>query len=1222
MIRIAKCFIACAFLIASHIANAQLTGFYDVGPNGSDDFPCLSCATGIFQSINSNGISGNVIIRITGNLNSEDGSVSLNDYGNTGSILMAPNGPATRVIAYNGSNPGSIIDLNGADNFTIDGSFGGVGKVLRFVSSQADRPVIQVNNNAKNVTIKNCLIESDNASSFPYSSGMINSRSYGTEGNDSLTIENNSFKDYSGSVDYKTAIFVSAPATPGVQFSNLVIKDNEIDNPMLGGIMIEADNGSVVGATIEGNSIFASSKWTGSNSGDIFTAIYLNSGSGHTVVGNYVGGTAPQCSGNKMDLDCAPFSDRMNLIWIGGGASGTQTMALENNTIDNISILGPSATQAIINFYYVHPNVVAPVNFGSFTTTNITGSRSVTVLDSASSRIYVKERFNSLMNVLTIYNLNADVPYTLRNDQIGGILMDENSPLGMAFYGVSISGGNAQVFNVLVGDMASNILKLNNGEINVFNIAAPCDCEGNYIRGIKTGGNFSSSFRGMTFFTTGSGSFAVVGNVIGDVNLSTNSLNASIDLSNHDLIEAKAYGIQFLGNGAASVLLSNNSVGGFLMHSDSASQKIAFTGIQTGATFSNNMTIQNNRIGNAGLYNIVQQTNARVDGIRIIQPDCPDVNFTGNFVRGLKAETFFASGFAGIELRGKLGQNNNFNVIGNLVGDTATNALTNPSISIESVNSGIGNGSYGLYVEEQTLFTSIINNGIGGIRYLNSSGGNNPFIPFQCANTADSVVIENNTIGSGSVPRNIVMNANDASANLMYISLPDAMNNGRIKNNLVSNIQYDSNFNGSINFLRIASGTTIDSVSVTSNLFKNISIGAGGNSVVALGLNCDVSGTNISGNTFTDITVNSSKKGDVFYGINLVQSGSAHTVSRNTIQRISLTNTVSEENSFTGILVFGGSSQFFVNANKISGVKIAAAGTESLFKGILVNDADSARITNNIIQYNHQTSNDVAAFGLFDFANAGKINTYHNTINLRGTQQVSQTRFSACYYKNNNADRSILNNMFVNDMVGASTINYAVYFASEIGNITCAHNLMYAENNPDTVIYFTDVIPDLATWKNLGFGDKSAVPPVTQYLVDSVSGKQLTTLGNDYGSLNTGVTTDYLGNQRYLNAGPDFGAFEISNSSLQSGIITVFAANALPNQYILYPQPASTILNIKGEIEAITSIEIYSILGSSIQTITRFQESSIDVSSLMNGCYIMKINTINNEPQVVRFIKQ
>ncbi len=73
--------------------------------------------------------------------------------------------------------------------------------------------------------------------------------------------------------------------------------------------------------------------------------------------------------------------------------------------------------------------------------------------------------------------------------------------------------------------------------------------------------------------------------------------------------------------------------------------------------------------------------------------------------------------------------------------------------------------------------------------------------------------------------------------------------------------------------------------------------------------------------------------------------------------------------------------------------------------------------------------------------------------------------------------------------------------------------------------------------------------------------------------------------------------------------------------FALYPNPTSDILNIQG-IENIQQLEIYSVLGSKIQIPLDASSNTLNVSSLKNGVYFLKVTDDQNRSAIRKFIKK
>lgn len=75
----------------------------------------------------------------------------------------------------------------------------------------------------------------------------------------------------------------------------------------------------------------------------------------------------------------------------------------------------------------------------------------------------------------------------------------------------------------------------------------------------------------------------------------------------------------------------------------------------------------------------------------------------------------------------------------------------------------------------------------------------------------------------------------------------------------------------------------------------------------------------------------------------------------------------------------------------------------------------------------------------------------------------------------------------------------------------------------------------------------------------------------------------------------------------------------IDNEMKVYPNPVKDILNfeIKGT-DSLTNVQIYDETGKFIEDLTKkINDNSVDISSLPNGSYIVKIITVNNKSQII-----
>lgn len=156
--KLAACLMA-VLAFAGRSASAQVSVTATAGPDpGPTAYTTL---TGAFTAINAGTHQGDVTISISGNT-TETATAVLNNSGAGGalytSVLIRPTAPAV----ITGNIVGAVIKLNGADNVTIDGRIGGVGRNLSVTNTSASTATaaiwlasVAVGNGASNNVIRN-----------------------------------------------------------------------------------------------------------------------------------------------------------------------------------------------------------------------------------------------------------------------------------------------------------------------------------------------------------------------------------------------------------------------------------------------------------------------------------------------------------------------------------------------------------------------------------------------------------------------------------------------------------------------------------------------------------------------------------------------------------------------------------------------------------------------------------------------------------------------------------------------------------------------------------------------------------------------------------------------------------------------------------------------------------------------------------------------------------
>jgi hypothetical protein len=316
-----KIFFFISILVVSVIiAPAQpcnMSGIYKIGNTGSYSF--ISQAV---SDLITNGVSGPVILELEASYVSTGETFPINFAGipcltATNNLTIRPEIGATGLIIKSFNASTVTIGFNQARYITIDGRPGGVGTVSELtITSAAANGAIMFNNDASFNTVKYVHV----ASSGAYVINFSHSNFIGvSNGNRNNLISHCFIGDYFGSPISKGVVSVG---TPGKKNSN-----NRISNC----IFRDYDGG--IGINIGANSsefVIDSNSFCNSNQIGNATAIIINdtTSSGFQIIGNYIGGDAPQCLGN-------PVIVNFNYLGMSVAVGNQAYSIIDGNTIAN-----------------------------------------------------------------------------------------------------------------------------------------------------------------------------------------------------------------------------------------------------------------------------------------------------------------------------------------------------------------------------------------------------------------------------------------------------------------------------------------------------------------------------------------------------------------------------------------------------------------------------------------------------------------------------------------------------------------------------------------------------------------------------------------------------------------------------------------------------------------------------------------------------------------------
>jgi hypothetical protein len=471
------CVLLC--LLVSSVAYAQVTVTATSGtPN-----TVYTTLGGAATAINNGTHTGVITITLTAST-VETASVSLDSSGNpTGSsytsILIQP--AAGTPVTISGSVAGPLINLNGADNVTIDGfalAPGGATLTIDNVNTAATASTIALTNDATSNTIKNTTLKgaavSINTGVLVFGTGLAS-------GNDNNNILNNNI-DCNG----LAAVGIYSSGSN----SNAYIKNsnNNITNCWIHDFF-NATLTNAVGVylptgntdwTLSGNSLYQSVPRTLA-ANTVFYGMFVSgaiASDKHTITGNFFGGSAPgasNSSGNMQLAGAAGFTPGMFGFYVQTSA-GT---LVSNNTVRNISFTSQatgSFTNAAFYGYSAGGNVNNAVTFSNNTVADI-------LLTNNTSGGFIGFQAMHMNGRATVSGISASPSFILTSNTITNITATTSANAEFEIYGIRLetSSGNSLT---AAGTLANPSFTLTGNNIN--SITVNTTGTGTFVRGIGT----------------------------------------------------------------------------------------------------------------------------------------------------------------------------------------------------------------------------------------------------------------------------------------------------------------------------------------------------------------------------------------------------------------------------------------------------------------------------------------------------------------------------------------------------------------------------------------------------------------------------------------------------------------------------------------------------------------------------------------------------------------
>lgn len=587
------------------------------GTPGPTDYPTLKDA---FDAINAGTHQGVITATVLANT-TETASAVLNASG-TGaaaytSLSIQPSGGAARTVS--GSIVGALVELNGADNVSIDGLNSG-GNSLTFSNAAlgASTTVRFTNDATANVVTKVNLQGSGDASF-----GVVHFGPGTATGNDGNTVSASNIGPAGINLPLNGVYSFGSSAT--IDNSGNTITGNNISDffnaaSASSGLNINSFNS---GWTISNNKIFQTATRT-YTSAATHNGINVISGSGNTITGNTIGFAT--AAGTGVYTMAGTIATRFIGINLALATTGTAT-SVQGNTVASISLAtssGAATTNGVlcglnITAGDVNVGTVTPNTFGS---TTGTGSLVATPTTTQGAVVGINTSSVGTINIV--------------NNTFGGFTSSSpTAAVAGAVFGINVSGvptllsvtgntiGNATANNMLAGVSGTTTGSSLAVGINQ-TVGAAATYSGNTIQNLTSFGTGTGGFvRGIA---TGTVANTVAPTTI--TNNIVNNLTTSGAVSGQTSGNTAAYGIH-LFTGLNSVVSGNTITN--ISNINAGAVGTVVTGITVASATT--PTISNNRI--YGLSNASTAVSTTLPGVVsgiLIRSATTSINVQNNMI--------------------------------------------------------------------------------------------------------------------------------------------------------------------------------------------------------------------------------------------------------------------------------------------------------------------------------------------------------------------------------------------------------------------------------------------------------------------------------------------------------------------------------------------------------------------------------------------------------------
>lgn len=562
-----------------------------------------------FDSINNGYQTGSIEILITGNTTEGTATCKLDSSGKIGTsgvssysnITLKPAGGVFTISgATTAGNP--LIDLNGADHFTIDGS-NGIGDSLIIsnttASATSNTSTIRLINDAANNIIRNVCILGAPIMSTTTNGGLlfISTAASGGMGNDNNLISKCFFANNNATntnFPYKMIYINGTTTSADVANSSIVIDSNKFVNYRANGVFCNTGSRQI---TVSNNHFYHTA--TLASSAIVYAPIWISNasaaiGEGFLIQGNFIGGSAPFCLGTK---PLVTLSTVFQVIYL--NCATTAPSYINGNQISNLSITTTSTTVSHSYIFLNGGRIDCGTQKG-----NLIGSMS----DTSSLIMTYSNASASNFNAFGCAGANTTPVFDtikIENNRFGGFTIRTTSTSGISMRFFDPTGSTGLFYfryNAIGSSTVPGSIRAYMPSNNDFGFL----CRSSSVAGIhQFVGNYFSNISNIS--TAGGTLNGVSLNNATNWRVDSNTFENFFNYSNIATVAdaAQVFGINFKPTGSLGSTCIGNTVRNFIaLH---PTVKTSLTGLSVGGLTTNSTTlIAGNKISK--LYSLTSDT--------------------------------------------------------------------------------------------------------------------------------------------------------------------------------------------------------------------------------------------------------------------------------------------------------------------------------------------------------------------------------------------------------------------------------------------------------------------------------------------------------------------------------------------------------------------------------------------------------------------------------------